>query len=291
MNTLDSVQTLSTALDIREGIVRGYEQRYSGAVPLSFISPSVRAKLGDRLQTLSVNFCGLAVDVLSERLRLTGFTVNGAVDLDLWTLFEKSMSVGVSQVHQDSLALGSSYVSVWTADGIPTAYAEHPAQCIVRMDPLTRMPLSALKRWAENGHAFAMLYEPNQITALRSTANVPIDLTNGGMGFYSVGSIPSTGWETINVTPNPLGRIPVVPFINAGRLTQPFGVSEMTAIEDLNDALIKIMTDMLVTSEASAQPRRWATGIELDIETDETGNDYAVDPWTGKRPQRKLRAN
>lgn len=279
MGTIEVVQSLSQALDTREGVVRGHEQRYAGDVPLSYIAPAVRAKLGNRLQSLSVNFCALAVDVLSERLRLTGFTVDGQTDLDLWTLFMKSMSVGASQTHVDALALGSSYVSVWQADGVPSAWAEHPSQVIVRTDPLTRQPVSALKRWTADGRAYAMLYERDKITALQSNATVPA-------GAYAVGSISSTGWDVLSTTPNPLGRVPVVPFINAGRITDPYGVSEMASIADLNDALTKVMVDMLVTSEASAQPRRWATGIELDIE-ETTGDDGETtevvhDPWEGR---------
>lgn len=279
MGTLDLVASLSQSLDVREGAVRGWESRYSGNVPLAFIPADTRVKLGNRLQSLAVNFCGLSVDVLAERLRLTGFTVDGKPDLDLWARWQAAgMDAGASQVHTDALALGSSYVSVWAAAGAPMAYAEHPAQVVATFDPLTRQPRAALKRWAENGRGYAVLYLPDSVTMLRSTATVgtPDPGTDGS--YWAVGSIPANGWEVLETLPNPLGRVPVVPFINAGRITDPYGVSEMAAIADLNDALTKILIDMMVTSESSAKPRRWATGIEIEM----TEEGAAVDPWEGR---------
>ena len=272
----DQVQKLCTLLDSREGAVRGWEERYAGNVPLSFIPPATRKKLGDRLQTLTVNFSALAVDALAERLRLQGFTVDGKPDLDLWQQFTRTMDAGADQVHLDALALGSSYVSVWADAGLPVALPEHPAQVVTVSNPLTRQVDSALKRWTAEGKAHAVLYRRDRITHLVSDSYVPSDPT--APNAWSIGSIPSTGWTVSGSVPNPLGVVPVVPFVNAGRITEPFGVSEMASIADLNDALTKILVDMLVTSESSAQPRRWATGIEVEV--DENGNAY--DPWEGK---------
>ena len=83
-------------------------------------------------------------------------------------------------------------------------------------------------------------------------------------------AMPSTGWTVTETIPNPLGVVPVVPVVNRGRLLDVDGVSEMADILDLADALNKINSDMLVTSEFYARPRRWATGLEV-IE-DENGN-------------------
>ncbi|TCJ91616.1 SPP1 Gp6-like portal protein [Dermacoccus sp. SAI-028] len=276
MTQQEDLQRLNTLLDTREGDVRTWEARYSGNVPLAFIPPATRKKLGDRLQSLSINFAGLAVDALSERLRLQGFTVDGKADLDLWETFQRTMDAGAGQVHLDALALGSSYVSVWADNGLPVALPEHPAQVVVTTNPVTRQVDSALKRWAADGKAYAVLYKRDKITAFVSDSYVPQDTTTPHA--WSIGAIPSTGWTSTGSVPNPLGQVPIVPFVNSGRLTQPYGVSEMAGIADLNDALTKILVDMLVTSESSAQPRRWATGIEVEVDDD--GNAY--DPWEGR---------
>lgn len=275
MTQQEELQKLCTLLDAREGDVRGWEQRYAGDVPLAFIPPTTRKKLGDRLQSLSINFCALAVDALSERLRLQGFTVDGQPDLELWETFNRTMLDGEQSVHLDALALGSSYVSVWSDGTLPVALPEHPAQVVTTSNPVTREVDSALKRWTQDGKAHAVLYGRDRITTYESNSYVPQDAT---APTFSVGAIPSTGWTATGSVPNPLGVVPVVPFVNASRLIEPYGVSEMAGIADLNDALTKILVDMLVTSESSAQPRRWATGIEVEV--DDNGNAY--DPWEGR---------
>jgi hypothetical protein len=60
-----------------------------------------------------------------------------------------------------------------------------------------------------------------------------------------------------------LGEVPVVPFVNRPRLSRPFGESELADVIPLADAVNKLATDMMVTSEFSASKRRWATGLEI----------------------------
>ena len=50
-------------------------------------------------------------------------------------------------------------------------------------------------------------------------------------------------------------------------------------ILDLTDAENKLMADALVTSEAYARPRRWATGLEIE----EDGDGNPVDPFARGR--------
>lgn len=89
-------------------------------------------------------------------------------------------------------------------------------------------------------------------------------------------------WEVLDRRPNPLG-VPVVSLVNRRRLLAPDGESELADVIPLADALNKVVTDMLVSSEYAAMPRRWATGVELP--TDEHGEvltDEAFSPVAGR---------
>lgn len=268
---------LNQLLDARQAVVSSWAARKAGDVPLRYISPDVRKKLGDRLASLSINYGALACSVVSERLRLNGATINGQADAGLWARWKAAeMETGASQVHDLALSLGAAAVSVWVdSEGRVTPRVEHPAQVVWESDPATGDLVRVLKRWVdpESKRARAVLYERDVITAYESDSYVPVDLTT-----YNLGAVPSTGWRTVSTTPNPLGTPPFAIFVNLPTLENPYGTSEMDGIADLNDALIKVTTDMLVTSESSARPRRWATGIEIEI--DDAGN--AVDPWEGR---------
>lgn len=268
---------MNQQLDARQAVVSAWAARKAGDVPLRYIAPDVRKKLGDRLSSLSINYGALACSVVSERLRLNGATVNGTTDPEVWGRWKAAeMETGASQVHDLALSLGAAAVSVWVdSKGRVTPRVEHPSQVVWESDPATGDLVRVLKRWVdpESKRARAVLYERDSITAYESDSYVPVDVTT-----YNVGAIPSTGWRTVTTQPNPLGTPPFAIFVNLPTLENPWGTSEMASIADLNDALIKITTDLLVTSESSARPRRWATGIEIEV--DDAG--HAVDPWDGK---------
>ena len=71
-------------------------------------------------------------------------------------------------------------------------------------------------------------------------------------------------WAFIGSTPNPLGVVPVVPLINVERIHDDTGASVVDDLAPLVDALNKLVTDMLTTSEAVARPKRYATGVTLE---------------------------
>lgn len=260
------VESMSSALDTREATVRQWLARYRGETQFAFLTAAEREQLGQRIKSLSINYGGLAVDLLSERLRLVGFNVNGVPDLDLWSRWnDMGMPDGSGQVMSEALATGQSFVSVWAdADGEPWALPESATQCLVRRDPVSRRAVAGLKRWTADGKGHAVLYLPDRVSVMTSTASVP----EGGL-------IPATGWTTTRTMPNPTGTVPLIDLTNPGNLTDVHGRSELAALADLCDSLQKVMLDALISSHETGTARRWSTGVE--VEEDENGN--AVDPW------------
>ena len=255
-----TVARLSRTLDEQSEVVRRWEMRYRGETPLTFISEKDRKALGDRLKALSVNVCRLSVDAVVERVRVIGFKVNGQHDADLWQRWtDLGMEDGSAQAITDALMAGRGYVSTWANSDGPTATAESATQCVIERDPVSREGTAGLKRWVEDGKGWAVLYEPWKVTTYKSTAGVP-----------EGGTIPADGWTEIGSRPNPFGALTLHQITNRGRVSEPYGVSEMAPIADLNDALTKTLVDALVTSESHARPRRWATGLQ--IQEDEDGN-------------------
>ena len=265
----DVVAQMSSALDTREAQVLQWLARYRGETQFVLLTPAQREQLAGRLKSLSINYGALAVDLLAERLRLTGFNVNGAPDLDLWQRWaDVGMLDGAAQVQREALATGQGFVSVWAdpEDGQPVALPESATQCLVRRDPVSRRVVLGFKRWREDQRARAVLYSPDTVQILESQSHIP----DGG-------TIPADGWRTVKILPNPLGAVPLVDVTNLGNVRDVFGLSELDALADLTDALQKVMLDALISSHESGTPRRWSTGV--DIEEDETG--APVDPWAG----------
>lgn len=256
----DVLTALLQRLDEKTATYSELDRYYAGKPPLSFLAPEAREVLGKRFGHLGSNLCRLAVTSLTERLRVTGFTRDGRPDAELWGDWIGNDLDQTSMVaHREALALGSSFVIVWADPaGAPAISVESARQVAAVRDPGTRRIVAAVKRWETATTTEAVLYEPEQITRLRANST----------------GATTVGFNTVEVLDNPLGTVPVVELRNTDRLLGD-GISEMGDLLPLQDALNKLLADMMVGSENYARPRRFATGIEL--EEDEDGD--AVNPF------------
>lgn len=285
MNTATIMGTLSRRLDEVDPVLARLDDHYAGRGPLSFLSPKARLALGDRLRTLGVNFPRLVVDSLAERLAVEGFRVgpDAPADADLWNLWQANgLDEGAEMAHTDALVYGRSFVSVWAGDDpkIPRIAIESPRQMLVTYAPGTRRPVAALKRWKEDDRGHAWLFLPGEVVRFQTDR-----LGEGTL-------MPPDGWRTVERRPNPLGVVPVVAFVNRPRTLDTAGTSEMADVLDISDALNKVMSDVMVTAEYHARPRRWITGLELEEDeagepipppfTEEAGRVWQAEPAEAK---------
>lgn len=258
----DLVTELAQRIDAPAGRYERLDRYYIGEQPLAFLAPEARAALGNRLASVNANVCRLLVDSIAERLRVTGLT-----NSDAWQAWQSNDLDQLSHLaHREALALGDCFVLVWAdAAGRPLISIESAKQCAVLTDPGSRQIVAGMKRWTTRTTTEAVVYEPDKITRLR--AETP--------------GATTAGYKIIGELGNPLDVPPIVRLRNGGRLpvidpnSMDVGSSELTDLLPLQDGLTKLLTDMLVSSEYGARPRRWATGVELA--EDDQGN--AVNPF------------
>ena len=267
----DLMTRLLQALDGGAALRSTRELYLAGRQPMAYLAPEAREALGTRFGRMSTNLPRLAVNSLAERLRVTGFLVGGVPDAALWSDWMRNDLDQMAPVaHREALALGESFVIVWAdAAGNPQVTVESAAQVAVLRDPATREVVAAVKRWPLAGGkgTEAVLFEADRITRMHSDA---------------IGA--TTGFVTSAVIENPFGVVPVVPLRNSERLLGD-PASEIDDLVPLVDALNKLLTDLMVSSEYTGRPRRWASGIELE-EADvlgadgrPTGETVAVNPF------------
>ncbi len=251
---LERIAVLSAKIDKADTKMHVLDHYYEGTQPLSFLAPEVEAQVGDRLASMVINWPRVIVDSVQRRCTVEGFRLGagGAVDAALWGLWNASdmtMWSGMNQV--DTLVHGRSFLSVWADDaGQPSISVESAHQVAVEYDPGSFRVAAALKRFQDGDRHRAFLYLPGEVR--RYSAPSPV------MGVVGV-----TRWEFEDSLPNPLDVVPIVPLANRPRVLNLDGESELTDVIPLADAVNKIATDMLVTSEFHAGPRRWATGIQI----------------------------
>lgn len=280
MTPVENVAYLDTKLLRAQRGLRKLDAYHRGEQPLQFLALELKQEFGDRLTELVINWPEMVADAYEHRLDLTGFRIPGStsngVDVDaadesLWTIWQDNdMARQSQQAHEEALVLGRSYAIVGARGELdedpagldlpdsfdedtdsPLITVEHPTQCITEQDPRTRRPMSALKRWkdAENVQR-ATLYRPE-----------------GTFHF-----VRARQWTLVDVDEHRLGFVPVVPLVNRGRMLKDDGRSEFASVLPVADAANKIATDMMVSAEFHAMPRRWALGMTDEDFEDEEGN-------------------
>lgn len=234
--------------------LRRLDAYYEGKQMLSYMAPELMRELNQRLRQLVINWPRLVVDALEERLDVEGFrfTDDDEADSELWGIWQANDLDEESQLgHVDALALCRSFVIVGANEadpGNPLITVESPLEVYAERDPRTREVVAAVKRWEE--------CEPDKEPVKHATLYLP-----GLTTWY----VKSNGTWVTDPDNRPdetdLDVPPVVPLVNRARVRDRGGVSELADVVPVSDALCKIATDMMVSAEYHAIPRRWAAGL------------------------------
>lgn len=279
MATFDEAAALTKRLAKQLGEDRQaldkFNHYYLGQHPLAFASDRFQQAFGGMFGAFADNWCPLVVDSLRQRLHVTGFrfpAVEGQDpsqgDQDAWRIWQANFLDADSDVlHTDAMVFGRSYATVGAGDPGEDSPAlvtvESPRNMIVLTSTdRRRRRLAALRTFTDdNGDQAATLYTPTETWRWRQR----------GTSLYYGGT-----WELKEEPiPQKMGVVPVVPFINRPRL-DPWGYSELLGVIPLQDAVNKLLADMMVASEFVAMPQRWVTGLE--IRRDPVSNQ-PIDPF------------
>lgn len=288
MTDLDDALRLSRMLAREKKALDKNDAYFEGEQPLRFIAPVLEQELGFRLSPIVLNLALFAVDVYDNRLDIEGFRVqsnartvvgpdgtfttevvaNSSADSEVRDVWQENEGPHLSQqAHRESLALGRAYAMVGggdSADDAPVITIESPFDAIHEDDPRTHKVKHGLKQWAD----------PDGVkwqTLLRGDGS-SITWRKRGRDWVE---------ETSDATDANEQRLcALVPLLNdprmlgrarAGKFDQRLGRAVFHPILPPLDALNKIASDMMVSAEFHALPRRWATGLKEDDFTDEHG--------------------
>jgi hypothetical protein len=266
------LRSLLTGLTAAKTNLGVYDAYYEGLQPIRFLAPAMQAEFGDRITALTINWPAMVADAVEGRLDVEGFRYagNSSGDESLWAVWQgNDLDEQSQQAHLDAVALSRSYAIVGPGDSpddMPIVTVESGMQMFARRDPRTRRVISAVKRWDvldDYGNPlaqYASLYLPGR----RATY-----IFNGA----------EAGWQVTGpVDEYDESIMAVVPLVNRPRILRPDGRSEFYDVIPLADAANKMATDMMVSGEYHAMPRRYAGGVTEKDFVDENGN--ALSAWS-----------
>lgn len=251
-------------------------------------------------------------------------------DHDAWMMFRDNQLDARSDVaHTEAVKLGHAYLLVdpydKTPNDNPTITVEHPANTITACaanNQLRRM--AGLKEWTDHsGYVFANVYMPEGTFHFQTSAAVqdrspqldatglyyaiygnlfPLDYVGPPAAFIQGADaswIPRQGKDQDGevlpfFVPHGLGVVPLIPMENNPTL-KTGGRSDIASIIPIQDAINKLILDMIIASEYAGFPQRFATGITIprDPETEQPIADQkflaAVSRlWTSEDPETKF---
>lgn len=247
-------------------IHRGQTQRkdwdawYNGDHP----APESYAKASNLLKPLlaacGANFLAALVDAAHERMHVEGFKVAGKINDAVWEIWQgNDLDAGSEQVFLEQMVQAYAYLLVdpsRNAAGYPTVTPEHPSQCIHEHEPGSRRLAAGLKTWTddlgERPVVHAVLYLPAELYWWTAPSR-----TGRGMAMRP-------GWELQQSLSgeNPLGEVPLVPFVNRPRmLAKP--VPEFWPAVPVQRRVNQTLLDRLVMQYFGAFKQKWATGLQI----------------------------
>lgn len=258
------LERLVESLEDQEGSLTLLDQYYEGQQPLQYMVPALQEELGERVTQLVINWPRVGVDAYENRLDVEGFRMPGAAEADdeLWRIWQSNDLDEVSQqAHLEALIMGRAYVIVGVNEldpATPIISVEHPSQVITEHDPRTRQVTAGVKVWTDlEDIRHATLYLPNSDVFF---------VDNGGE------------WAQESVNTHNRQLCGVVPMVNRRRMLNPLGTSELADVIPIANAANKMATDMMISAEFHAMPRRAWFGMTEDDFVDEQGN--AVGVWS-----------
>lgn len=251
---------------------------YDGEQPMHYVARII-AEQQDRFPALKINWPGLVIDSLEERLDVEGFRLGDSDSADddlVGTWQANDLDEGAPEAHTASLVTRHSFLMAGPGDGrYPRITVEYPDQMAVELDPITRRVVAALKVWAD---------DPDSTVEDRAVLYLPGRMIEFEFG-DAVHSESTSGWTAALERHQTSPLVPVVPMINRpprrprryshGRVVQTlhgYGRSEIHDIRSLADAVNQTATNMMAGIEHHALPRRWAVGAREEDFVDKAGN-------------------
>ena len=220
---------------------------YDGDQPLIYSAKRL-AELFRRVDArFTENWCAVVVDSAMDRLNLGRFQIeenDQATDQlnELWLSTE--MGLDSDDAHLAAMVCGEAFVIVWKDDGGDLqAYYNDPRMCYIQYDPENpREKLWAAKWWqAEEKLRRLTIYYLDHLEYYEAKS-------------YDLNVYTKFQPADPPQAPNPFGVIPVFHL----RLNRRIIKGELTrSITDLQDAINKLLSDMMIAGEFAALPQRY----------------------------------
>lgn len=262
----------TSAFEEQNETYQKYEDYYVGEHPLEFATDKWVEVFGDTFEEFSDNWCQVVVDAVAQRMRITGWKSESDKDKEAADVAEEIWDESSVYKEEDDLYIGAltkgdGYMICWPSpeetDKIDLYYND-ALNVEVFYDPSNiRRIAAASKKWEDlEGNMHLRLYFPDRIESyvIPNKLNFQPGLFQMVSEFRDEDAPLPSGWERLAAPiPNPYGQVPVFHFKNR-RGVGSHGMSEIKIVIPIQNAINKMLMDMMLASEFAGFRQLWMTG-------------------------------
>ena len=242
---------------------------YDGNAPLKYSTKRLQEIFKNIDARFTQNWCGVVVDSVTERMEFKQFQVqnNEVATKTMNAWFEASgLNLDADDAELCALVTGESYVITWPNEDGLEAYYNDSRMCHIFYDPeKKKKKMLGGKWWEEETRLRLTLYYPTRLeyyaADLKSSQGSKPASKISHKSFQPLllnETDPESWWAE-----NPLG---IVPLWHLRRETRAIKSELGPSILDMQDAINKLMNDMMVASEFGAFKQRYVIS-QADVGT------------------------
>lgn len=227
---------------------------YDGQQPLVYSSTKLREIFSGIEARFTENWCAVVVDSVLDRLELYTPTVAGD-EVETALLAAAWEQTGLVDdeygIHEDVAVVGESFVLAWPdEEGVLQAFHNDARLCHAEYDAENpRQMRFAAKWWVASDGIRLTLYYADRLEYYASTRDFKAGETATAKAFAPWAAGP----DGMAVAENPYGQIPVFHFRSNRRKPK----SQLVNVVEVQDAVNKLLADMMVAAEFGAFPQRF----------------------------------
>lgn len=251
---------------------------YDGFQPLVYSKKRLQ-DIFDKLDArFTQNWCAVVVDSILERIQLRQFTIadNPQAEEDINTLADANeLTLEADSVHLACEVTGEAFMFAWREEGedIPQAHYNDPRLCHAFYEAENPRRMRFACKWWRGDDKFVRLnlYYPDRIEYYITSKEVDEKTDIGDVSAFIPAVVP--------VADNPYLRIPVFHYRRERRAIR----GELVNVIEPQDAVNKLLSDMMVAAEFGAFKQRWIiSSADTQKLTNQPGLVWAIPGGDGE---------
>lgn len=248
-----AVQAISSALEEYEN----FDDYYQGKHELAFATDKWTDAFGTEFEEFADNWCQIVVDTAAQRLEILGWDSDDKKSAkaaeEIWERNRGELEA--DEVHTQSFVKGDSYIVCWPdpkAEGKEAQFFYNDATEVTAFyDPANRRRIErAAKRYTGlDGSVHLYLYFATHTEHyIVPSSTTPDQVAAFSAGLLPVGDMPGGFVKAEPDILNTFDKVPVFHFKNRA-LGSTHGTSELNIVIPIQNAINKLLMDMMVGSE------------------------------------------